>query len=142
MAGTRDPVDRMAPWDAAPYFQTPKESLVSLPGNAPTPVCAADPNRVALVFNSAGLGAANFSTNPGVGTTQGVSTGGTLAPVKLLFCEVGPLVQMAWYANSTQATSVTVFEVTLAKWPAVKIPGKGAQRADAARATKRNRNGR
>ena len=142
MSATRDPIDSMAPWDAVPYFEEPKETSVSLSGI--TQVCAPNPNRVALMFAIDPSVATTLSTSPAVAAGKGISLSTNTPPVLLRFADVGPLVQQAWFAvaNAGFGGVVTVWEVVLAKWPSVKIPGKGAQRADAANARKRDRNGR
>lgn len=142
MPGTLDPIDSMAPWDAAPYFQQVTEVGVALAAGTPKSLCKADPNRVALILSSSALGSATVTLNPNGTTTIGMTVGGTIPPIILIYSEVGPLVQQEWFGVASNITTITVYEVRLAKWPKLNGINGGNGRANATRATKRNGNGR
>lgn len=118
MAGTRDAVDSMPPWDAAAYFQEIKETTFPNVGTPAIRIVKADSSRVALIFSalSGGTGA-QVSTSPQVTTATGITLSSTGFPVQFVFNETGPLCQKEWWAVGGGFASVCVIEVLLTRWP-------------------------
>lgn len=133
MAQAIDALDALPPWDAAAYFQTPTETDVTLPGGVATQLCAADPNRVVLMFSTTGFGGIPVSTKRHTDANGGIQVGANFLPLVLRFEEVGPLCQQAWYAWSPGAGLITVFEVKLYQWPEPKPVRKGRGNANPAK---------
>jgi hypothetical protein len=109
----------MPPWDEAAYFRVPVETNVTVAvGPTPVPLCLASPQRVAMYFSNSGTGNCWISTIPTIATQTGTPLLSSTLPLHLLFSEVGPLVQMQWFAIASGAVcNVNVIEVFLDRWP-------------------------
>lgn len=138
MSGTVDAIDSLSPWEAIPYFQAPRESLVALLANTPGQLCKADPQRVALIFSCSGANTVSVSLSANPVSGQGLNISGSFPPIQLLFAEVGPYVQQAFFGLTSFGLNVTVIEVTLAKWPKLKAGNGRNGSANATRSAKRN----
>lgn len=120
---TRKPDDTLAalpPWDAAPFFQTPKETNFPLAANGDL-LAPADPNRIGIIFASSGMTTAYVTTRaPGM-AIWGVPIANNFPALTLLFRDWGSLVQQAFYCSlSFGNANITVIEVRLKEWPRSK----------------------
>lgn len=129
MAGTRDALDSLAPWDAIPYFREITEVAVNVPATTVTLVIPADPNRVGLVVSASAVGVALISLNPATNGTSGIPVGNTIPPLQLRFAESGPLCQKAWYCYNMGQLTITYYPIVLSKWPRADGARKGGRRA-------------
>lgn len=116
MAGTRDALDSMPPWDAATYFQQPTESVITLTGST-IQVVGGDPNRVAVMF-CVSSSSVTISLNRGSGlNTGGILISTSTPPLLLLFSQVGSLCQQAWFTSGGLGGIITVYSISLYRWP-------------------------
>lgn len=110
----------LSPWDALPYFQPPRETFVDASA-ATVQLCQSDPMRVLLIF----------SVNPFAGNTQislfnnpppnqGMYLTSSRPDLVMNYSWFGPLVQQEWFAISGGSNVITVYTVSLAKWPSQK----------------------
>jgi len=114
-----DWVDTIAPWDQIRYFQTLKETTFTSLAAAVS-VALADPQRVGLIFSVVGDYAVNISTKRSVSVTSGLVLLPDAPPFLLLHGQVGPLVQLEWFAiGQSDSGILTVIEIPLAMWPSV-----------------------
>lgn len=116
----RDALDALPPWEAAEYFQDTKETVVGL-NATPTLLVAADPMRVGLIFANGNAGVVLISTDASLPINKGFPCSSAVPPIILLFRDVGPLCQQAWYGPSSAGLSITVWEIRLTRWPRATV---------------------
>lgn len=132
MAATRDPLDSLPPWEATPYFESPRENKVSVSAGATAQVVPGNPNRVGLIMVGTGISTATVSLLANTDGTSGFNLSSTLVPIMLLYSEVGPLCQQAWYCKAAGNITMTYYEITLARWPRVSGTNGRTRRAPTA----------
>ncbi len=112
----------LSPWDALPYFETPREQSTSF-GIGTFSVIPANVQRVSLVISNSGPGPVVLHLDPNFAAGSGVplAVGQTL---QFNHHDDGPLVQIEWFATSAAlGNTVTYLEVVLSKWPQTKDIG-------------------
>lgn len=129
MAGTRDRLESMPPWDASAYFQVIQEVSVALAG-AGQLLIRADPMRVALMISTSSAAPVPVSFSAaGAVLGTGLYVSNASWPLLLLFAETGPLCQHEWYVGTGAGNRVTAYAVSLTRWPKVAIPKRKVKRA-------------
>jgi hypothetical protein len=115
-----DPFDVLAPWDAAAWFQTTTQTLINT-ATVPTRIVRADPQRIGLIIASTVTNIVAVGVNPNAKTTpvvEGMPVSSSTPPLVILFRDVGPMVQMEWWATtSLGSVQLTVWEIRLKEWP-------------------------
>lgn len=124
MAAALDALAALPPWDAAGFFQQVTEVNFPTAANGDQ-LCAADPNRVALVFGTTAMSGSYVSLVKGGMAIKGMQISTSLPPLVLLFKDVGPLVQQAFFLSTAFGTAnVSVYAIALYRWPKAGDTGK------------------
>jgi len=111
--------NKMAPWDELAYFFTPTQTEVLIqPAPNPTPICLANPNRVALMIANFGNNVCQVGINGDMPANVGINLSNGTLPLILNFKDHGPLPQLQWFAmGGVGGFTISVFEVVLREWP-------------------------
>lgn len=113
-------MESLPPWEANRYFHLPVETTVNVVAGQVNQLVTADPMRVGLLL---GVPAGNtqpvsFSINPITQPNQGFIISQNIGYLLLTHHDVGPLVQMPWYAIPQSGTMQATFTtLTLNDWP-------------------------
>lgn len=107
----------LSPWDAMPWFETPRTTIVATAGTTWTKLCGRDPRRVALIIGPTTAGVtisvATADLSPGsAGLVISTNT-----PLTLSWGADGALVQAEWWGVLAGMASAAVIELLLRDWP-------------------------